>query len=62
MTRAPEPDAESLVERASVIHPGLAPDVVYLDYNATTPVEARMPTPRHRDTRSTPRAHWSPSS
>jgi cysteine desulfurase len=42
MTRAREPDAESLVERASVIHPGLAPDPVYLDYNATTPVDPRV--------------------
>jgi cysteine desulfurase len=42
MTRAPEPDAESLVERASVIDPGLAPDLVYLDYNATTPVDPRV--------------------
>ena len=42
MTRAPEPDAESFVERASVIHPGLAPDLVYLDYNATTPVDPRV--------------------
>ena len=42
MTRAPEPDAESLVERTSVIHPGLAPDLIYLDYNATTPVDPRV--------------------
>src|SRR4029453_10408073 len=42
MTRAPEPDTEGLVARASVIHPGLAPDLVYLDYNATTPVYPRV--------------------
>ena len=42
MTRAREPHAEGFVERASVIHPGLAPDLVYLDYNATTPVDPRV--------------------
>ncbi len=42
MTRAREPDAEGLVERATVIHPGLAPDLVYFDYNATTPVDPRV--------------------
>jgi cysteine desulfurase len=42
MTRAREPDAEGLVGRASVSHPGLAPDLVYLDYNATTPVDPRV--------------------